>query len=83
MRVNISVTIKTVDGISLNDGGKLEESERYNYSGLVIWSTLQLTSKQWFITYIVPSPLFHYRVEKLKLIISVLFTDRDRLHRSF
>ena len=45
-----SVTVKTVCGISLSDGRKLEESEGYNFLSLVIWSTLQLTSKQWFIT---------------------------------
>ena len=28
---NISVTVKTVGGISLCDGGKLKESEGYNY----------------------------------------------------
>ena len=31
MHVNNSVTVKTVGGISLCDGGKLEESEGYNY----------------------------------------------------
>ena len=31
MHVNISVTVKTVGAISLFDGGKLEESEKYNY----------------------------------------------------
>ena len=31
MHVNVSVTVKTVGGISLFDGGKLEESEGYNY----------------------------------------------------
>ena len=29
MHVNVSVTVKTVGGISLFDGGKLEESEGY------------------------------------------------------
>ena len=31
MHVKISVTVKTVDGMSLCDGGKLEDSEGYNY----------------------------------------------------
>ena len=31
MHVNISITVKTVGGISLYDGGKLGESEGYNY----------------------------------------------------
>ena len=31
MHVNVSVTVKTVGGISLFDGGKLEESKGYNY----------------------------------------------------
>ena len=31
MHVNISVTVKTIGGISLCDGGKLEDSEGYNY----------------------------------------------------
>ena len=30
MHVNVSVVVKTVDGISLFDGRKLEESEGYN-----------------------------------------------------
>ena len=37
MQVNNSVTIKTVGGISLCDGGKLEESERYNYFFVVFY----------------------------------------------
>ena len=31
MHINASITVKTVGGISLFDGGKLEESEGYNY----------------------------------------------------
>ena len=57
MYVSISVTVKSVGGISLCDGGKLEESELVlvrdllsNRSALVIRSTLQWISKQWFIT---------------------------------
>ena len=41
MHINISVTVKTVGGISLCDGGKLEESEGYNYF-FVIFYVLQL-----------------------------------------
>ena len=41
MHVNSSVTVKTVGGISLCDGGKLEESEGYNYF-LVVFFVLEL-----------------------------------------
>ena len=37
MHVNDSVTVKTVGGISLFDGGKLEESEGYNYFFVVVF----------------------------------------------
>ena len=31
MDVNVSITVKTVGGLSLFAGGKMEESEGYNY----------------------------------------------------
>ena len=37
LRVNISVTIKTVGGISLCDGGQLEEPEGYNYFFVIFY----------------------------------------------
>ena len=37
MHVNMSVTVKPVGGISLLDGGKLEESEGYNYFFVVFY----------------------------------------------
>ena len=37
MHVNVSVTVKTFGGISLFDGGKLEESEGYNYFFVVFY----------------------------------------------
>ena len=37
MHVNNSVTVKTVGGISLCDGGKLEEYEEYNYFFIVFY----------------------------------------------
>ena len=37
MHVNNSVTVKTVGGIALCDGGKLEESEVYNYVFVVFY----------------------------------------------
>ena len=37
MHVNVSVTVKTVGGISLFDDGKLEESEGYNYFFVVFY----------------------------------------------
>ena len=41
MHVNISVTVKTDDRISLCNGGKWEESDRYNYF-LVAFYVLQV-----------------------------------------
>ena len=40
MRINISITDKTVGGISLYNGQELEESEWYNYF-LVIFYVLE------------------------------------------
>ena len=37
MQVNISIIVKTVGRISLCDGGKLEESEGYNYFFVVFY----------------------------------------------
>ena len=37
MSVNNSATVKTIGGIFLCDGGKLEESERYNYFFVVLY----------------------------------------------
>ena len=37
MHVNVSVTVKTVGKISLFDGGKLEESEGYNYFFIIFY----------------------------------------------
>ena len=37
MPVNIIITVKTVAGISLFDGKKLEESEGYSYSFVVFY----------------------------------------------
>ena len=37
IHVNISITVKTVGGISLCDGGKLVESEGYNYFFVVFY----------------------------------------------
>ena len=37
MHLNISVTVKTVGGISSCDGGNLEESEGYNYFFVVFY----------------------------------------------
>ena len=37
MRVNNSVTVKTVGGISLCDGEQFEESEGYNYFYVVFY----------------------------------------------
>ena len=37
MRVNFSVTVKTIGGISIWDGGKLEESEGYEYFFVVFY----------------------------------------------
>ena len=37
MYVNNSITVKTVGGISLCDGRKLEESEGYNYFFMVFY----------------------------------------------
>ena len=37
MHVNNSVTVKIVGGISLCDGGQLEESEGYNYFFVVFY----------------------------------------------
>ena len=41
MHVNASVTVKTVGGISLYDGGMLQESDGYNYF-FVIFYVLEL-----------------------------------------
>ena len=37
MHVNVGVTVKTIGGMSLFDGGKLEESEGYNYFFVVYY----------------------------------------------
>ena len=37
MHVNVSVTVQTVGGISLFDGGKLAESEGYKYFFVVFY----------------------------------------------
>ena len=37
MHVNNSVTVKTVGGISLCDGGQLEEPEGYNYFFVIFY----------------------------------------------
>ena len=37
MHANISVTVKTVGGVSFSDGGKFEESEGYNYIFLIFY----------------------------------------------
>ena len=43
MRINISVTVKTVGRIAIFDDGKLEESEGYNYFFVIFYV---LKSKQ-------------------------------------
>ena len=35
--MNVNVTVKTVSGISLFDGGKVEESEGYSYFFVVFY----------------------------------------------
>ena len=42
MHVNVNVTVKTVGRISLNDGGKLEESEGYNYFFVVFYVRIEI-----------------------------------------
>ena len=42
MHVNVSVTVKTVDEISLFDGEKLEESEGYNYFFVVFYVRIKI-----------------------------------------
>ena len=37
MHVNISIIVKTVGRISLNDGGEVEEPESYNYFFVVFY----------------------------------------------
>ena len=42
MHVNISVTVKTVGGISLCDGGQLEESEGHDYFFVVFCARIEI-----------------------------------------
>ena len=37
MHVIVRVTVKTVGGISLFDGGKVEESQEYNYIFVIFY----------------------------------------------
>ena len=42
MHVNFSVTVKIVGGISICDGGKLEEPEGYNYFFVVFYALIEI-----------------------------------------
>ena len=42
MHVNVSITVKTVGGIFLFDGGKLEDSEGYSYFFVVFYVRIKI-----------------------------------------